>query len=479
MTQTYKERVIPPLTTIQSFINDFIEYYSYLKQIKIQKTCEIIQVCDEVFEDHTKPFYDKYSKLEFMRWNEGYIQHFSSFVLICKGIKILIPHRLISFELINPLNNLLDQFRKIKTINEFLEIISTIFLNLNLPLLKNDITIIKAFHNPILRKKIASVPTNRELGNILQISENTVSRRLDYLYQTTVLSHIYRIDMAKLGYHSISVVHLNDSPVPSEIDNYCLMDIPIDLGSKLGRIKVLQLPVSQIAYWNIVTEYLHPLNFITLTRSYIGYNLTGLTCNPEHRWKILPPILKGSSWDDMYVSENTGVSFNLFKNNSKLKVSVTELKMLNLIQNGTMTNVHLSETLGVTSKYIKQFFDHFFAEKLIYRFSPLSHIGIDLKIGVTILAPFMESKLPILQRIVNHLKFFPFSFLMYNEFDLDLCGKMFLIGLIRIPSHWITLFFNQWMKLSKYGFIPKLVVEHTNAKWGIDLEKTYTTGMDL
>ena len=480
MAQTYDERVILPLTSIKSFINDFSKFYFHLKQIKIDKSCEIIKVCEDVFEEYTKPFFAKWSTFKFLRWNNGYIQHFFSFVLLCKGVKILIPHRLISFELINPQNNLLDQFAKAKTANEFFEILSKILLHQNLPLLKNDIRIIKDFHNPILQTKIASIPTNRELGNIMRISENTISRRLSHLYQTTILSHLYRIDMAKLGYHTISITHLeSDSSIPSEIDHYCLLDMPIDLGDELGRIKVLQIPVSQISNWNVITDYLHPLNYITLTKSYIGYNLAGLTCNPEERWKLFPPIMKGGFWDEIYVSESAGINLNLFKNTSGLKVSNTELKMLNLIQNGTMTNVHLSETLGVTPKYIKQFFDHFFSEKLIHRFSPLSHIGLDLKIGLTLIAPFTDDKLPILERIVNHLKFFPFCFLMYNDLDLDLYNKMLLLGLIRIPSHWITQFSNQWMKLSKYGFIPKFVIESTNAKWGIDLENTYPMKTDL
>jgi hypothetical protein len=251
------------------------------------------------------------------------------------------------------------------------------------------------------------------------------------------------------------------------------MDMPIDLGSKLGRIKVFQIPHSQNCDWKTLTDNLQLLNSNILTRSYIGYDLTGLTCNPEQRWEILPPIMRGSSWDEIFISEATGVEFGLFKNETKLKISATELKMLNLIQNGTMTNVHLSETLGVTPKYIKQFFDHFFTEKLIHRFSPLSHLGLDLKIGVTLLAPFSSDKLPILERIVNHLKFFPFCFLLYNEIDLDVDGKMLLIGLIRTPSRWIAQFYKQWMQLSKYGFVPKIVIDQTDVKWGIDLVNTY------
>ncbi len=106
-------------------------------------------------------------------------------------------------------------------------------------------------------------------------------------------------------------------------------------------------------------------------------------------------------------------------------------------------------------------------------------LGLDLKIGVTLLAPFSSSKLTIIERIVNRLKFFPFYFLMYNENDLDLFGKMLLIGLIRTPSRWITQFYKQWMQLSKYGFVPKLVIDQTDVKWGIDLVKTYTKLPDI
>ncbi|MHA2108965.1 MAG: hypothetical protein ACW99R_14775, partial [Candidatus Hodarchaeales archaeon] len=271
MAQTYEERVVSSVTLNKLFIDDFIEFYTNIKRINIKKTCEIIKVCEDVFNTYTKPFYEKWSQLEFLKWNKGYIQHFYSFVLVCKGIKILIPHRLIGFELINPANTLLDQFTKVESLNDFFDILSTILHHLNLPLLKNDVRILQTFQNPALRKKIMAVPTNRQLGNITQISENTISRRLDQLYQKIVLSHIYRIAMAKLGYQTISVTHLDQNPpTPPEIDDCCLMDMPIDLGNKIGKIKVFQIHHSNNCDWQKLIDYIQPQNSTILTRSYIG-----------------------------------------------------------------------------------------------------------------------------------------------------------------------------------------------------------------
>jgi hypothetical protein len=214
-----------------------------------------------------------------------------------------------------------------------------------------------------------------------------------------------------------------------------------------------------------------------LTKSYIGYNLIGLSCNEEQRWNVLPPILSNGDWDENLVLEEMGVEYNLFNDMTALTISKTQTEMLNLIQCGTMTNVDLSNSLGVTQKYIKQFFDSFFELRLIKRFTILSHIGLDLKVCLILQGTQPADNFKLLKKVTNHLKFFPFCFYMYNDVCLESGKDLLLVGLLRIPSSWITDFSDAWMKLSKENFVPKLVINQGIVKWGIDIPKTYDNSL--
>ena len=280
--------------------------------------------------------------------------------------------------------------------------------------------------------------------------------------------------MAKLGYETVAVMHQEkNTTIDLEIDPYCLLNIPIDCGESMGKVKVFQIPYQQRSIWQKIKERYTPHHLITLTKSYIGYNLTGLDPQPNNRWTILPPILDHHHWQDSCIAEGAGIEMNLFNDMSCCKLSQNEIIMLNLIQNGTMSNIHLSTTLHVTPKYIKQFFRHFFEQKLIKRFTTLAHLGLDLKVGIYLLGKEEAQDYTLLPKIINHLKFFPFTFLLYTESNVDQCNKLFITGLVRMPSQWITDFATQWFDLVKEAFIPKLVIEQGKYNWGINLTRTY------
>jgi DNA-binding CsgD family transcriptional regulator len=454
------------------FIREFIQYYIHLKKYGIKCVKDTVSISKKVYEKLTKPFYERWSQLAFIEWNPGYAKHFYSFIILCGGTKILLPQRLLTYEVIQPENKILEQLKAAKTLDEFFDVLNGLLRHLNLPLLKNDVKIIEAFMNPFLRKKIRSVPTNRQLAEILNISENTISRRLDLLYQKTIISHIYRINIAKLGYQTVAII-TDTINYPSKIEPYCLASIPIDLCKNIGRIHIFQVPFTKQHLWRQIRKQLNPKNSIMLTKSYIGYNLIGFSCNEKQRWNVLPPILLNGEWNENLVSEEMGMEYNHFNDMTILNISKTQAEMLNLIQSGTMTNVDLSNSLGVTQKYIKQFFDYFFDMKLIERFTILSHIGLDLKVCLILQGTQSVNTFKFLKNIANHLKFFPFSFLMYNETCLESGEDLLLVGLLRMPSSWITDFSDTWMKLSQNNFTPKLVINQGIVKWGIDIPYTY------
>ncbi|MFX0183061.1 MAG: hypothetical protein ACFE95_08275 [Candidatus Hodarchaeota archaeon] len=456
----------------QTFIREFIQYYTHLKNYKIICVKEVVSISKKVHEKLTKPFYEKWSQLYFIRWNPGYAKHFYSFVMLCGGTKILLPHRLLVYEVIQPENKILEQLKAAKTLDKFFDVLNGLLRHLNLPLLKNDVKIIKTFMNPFLQKKVRSTPTNRQLAEILKISENTVSRRLNLLYQKTIISHIYRVNMAKLGYQTVAIITdtINN---PSKFEPYCLASIPIDLCQNIGRIHIFQVPFTKQHLWRQIRNQLNPKKSIMLTKSYIGYNLIGLSLNEKQRWNVLPPILLAKDWSENLVSEEKGIEHNLFNDMTTLNISKTQAEMLNVIQSGIMTNVDLSNFLGVTQKYIKQFFDYFFDMKLIKRFTILSHIGLDLNVFLILQGAQSANNSKLLKNVANHLKFFPFSFLMYNEICLEPGVELLLVGLLRMPSSWITDFSDTWMKLAQNNFTPKLVINQGIIKWGINIPKTY------
>ncbi|WP_455142863.1 hypothetical protein [Candidatus Hodarchaeum mangrovi] len=476
VTANPRTQTISQIKRDQIFIEDFIKYYGIIKHRAkfVDSINDIPILCQDIFEENTRPFYEKWKHHQFIDWNPGYAQDFHSFVLRCGGTKILIPHRLLSYEIINPENRVIEQLKLVETILEFEKNITRILWHLNLPLCKNDIKLIEMFIHPLIKQKIQSIPTNRQLAQLTELSENTISRRLNYLYQKTIVSHLYRVDMAKLGYETVAVIYQEkNNKIDSEIDYYCLLSIPIDWGEYFGKIKVFQIPYHQRMIWQKIKKQYEPHHIITLTKSYIGYDLTGLHPKPNTRWKILPPILDQHQWHDVCIAEGAGIEMNLFNDMSCCKLSPNEISMLNLIQNGTLSNTHLSTTLNVTPKYIKQFFRHFFKNKLITRFTTLTHLGLDLKVGIYLLGKEKTSNHSLISKIINHLKFFPFCFLIYTENNVDQTKKMFITGLIRMPSQWIADFAKQWLDLTKEAFIPKLVIEQGMYNWGIDLSKTY------
>ena len=79
----------------------------------------------------------------------------------------------------------------------------------------------------------------------------------------------------------------------------------------------------------------------------------------------------------------------------------------------------------------------------------------------------------IIPKIVEHLKFFPFCYLFYNENILESLGRSLLTGLIWIPPTWFVDFYATWILLADHGFVPKINMSQGVIKWGVDIAKTY------
>ena len=97
------------------FINDLIGYFTIIEQHAPDDVNKILEVCKELYERHTKPFFDKWSFLNLVEWNSEYEKVYYSFILAYIGHKILLPHRLLIFVTLQPKNNIIEQLIKAQT----------------------------------------------------------------------------------------------------------------------------------------------------------------------------------------------------------------------------------------------------------------------------------------------------------------------------------------------------------------------------
>ncbi|MFX0120986.1 MAG: hypothetical protein ACFE9A_16490 [Candidatus Hodarchaeota archaeon] len=464
--------------TSEEIGHDFItELLNYLFVVKIHVTTkikEIHHVCKKLFEDYTQPFCDKWSFLSNVQLSDDISRNYS-FVITYSGIKNILPYDLLAFEAINPENTILDQLQCSNNLESFFVTLSKFISKLNLPLIKNDLKIIKFLINPIIRNECPYIPTNRQIAKSLDLSENTVSRRINYLYCNSMFYHIYRINMAKLGYYTSAIIHIDNLDIlPLHFEPYCLVDVILDWGECISKLKIFQIPSTQKSVFCKIKDFFDPLYEITLTKNYIGWNLSGLSTKIEERWQKLPPIFICDTWIDHQFSEKFGVEQSLISNDNIIRITNKQARMLDLIQNGTsLSKIYLSKKLKVGQKYIKQFFDDFFLKRLINRFTILSNIGLQSKVWITLVGPRSRSNVNLLHNIIEHLKLVPFNYLFYNDNNLDLGGRLILTGFLWMPSSWFADFSTSWMKLKDEGFVPKILISQGLIKWGVELEKTY------
>lgn len=461
-------------TIEHDFMKDLINYISIVERTLPTNTKEIVSICKRLYKRYTQPFYEKWSCLNLVEWHSEYEKKFYSFILNYCGTKMLFPHRMIVFKALQPKNTIFNELKKCMDLKSFFFTLNKVVRELNLPLLSNDLKIIETYLNPLIRYKIATIPTNRQMASLIHCSENTVSRRMERLSNKGIITHKYRIDMAQLGYHTSAIIHLDhfDDILPS-VEPYCLADVPIDWGKKIGKIKILQVPYSRKRLLRKIKNYFDPLFEVTLTKSYIGWNLSSLTPEVKQRWQILPPIFLGDKWTDSFLTEGPGVEYNMFNDMTTLKISETQAKMLDLLQTEASPKRHLSQTLGVTQKYIQQYYEEFLTRRLIIRFTHIGNVGLRSKVWITILGSRINSGFDLLTNIVEHLKFFPFSYLFYNDNDLDKNGKTLLAGIVWIPPSWFSDFNGAWIRLVDLGFVPKININLGVIKWGINIHNTY------
>lgn len=429
------------------FIKDFIEYWDNVKRIirpggKSISWKEWKQISLEILEPLTQPFYDKWKDSGRVSWIEYYIKAFSSITFHFKGGSILLPKQIILYEAKKP-NNLLLSYLKENPTNEYLEkTILSLLEDLNIPLLKSDLQIIQKLTRPGFSKSLDRYPTLRELAYGVRRDARTVSSRLDFLVRHQILSLIYLVDMARIGYQTILFFHdKGRSDIIDLIKPYIAMFFPLSAQDRF--ITVLQYPFSDIESYKQIIEFFDKNEDAVMDGHYRGWNFSGLTRKSSNRWKLLPPILQDDGkWNKQLIIGDIGVNYKLDPYYDPYPLTQRQGQLLGIIHKlSTMEEDYLAKQLGIGRAYVTAAVRELLRNRIICRFPVFANLGLGSRIN------FCICKLPTgtsgFVSVLEHLKFFPYINAFYDQKTGTLLGR------VNIPQLWINKFIYSLTSLSR------------------------------
>ncbi|MHA1972516.1 MAG: hypothetical protein ACTSW1_05975 [Candidatus Hodarchaeales archaeon] len=465
----------------EQFFIDFQHYYKEI-QSSCKQTKAVIKVCQDLYEKATLPFVKKWtSKLPFIKLTPTYSNWpYYSFEIHLQDRIILVPHRIVVYEIVNSNSLFLNQLERIEKINEFKFLLDRFFKNLNVKLNNNDIKILRGLTSKSFCTQSTHIPSSEKMASLFGCSRQTFVRRFDLL--KTALSVIYlnyRIDIGKLGYETFFSL-LDEKEFERKLKNnkkFCLAKIPmIDIvQNKSYNLLISQIPLHKSEIYQNFAKACDNIIFEKISSSYIGWNLSAIHPSPAQRWSVLPPILSTQNWGDKIISANNGINYNLMPQEYYPKLSSTELKLLSYFEKyGFVRDKKLAETFKVSLDTIKDAWESVCEKKLIHRFTFLSNIGLDFKPWITILGDTERSTLELMSNIVEHLKFFPFSYIFFQTDKNESNFRSLITGLLHMPSTWANDFFYKFSLLTELRLGVQVNLGHKRiVKQNINLMKTY------
>ncbi|MFW9905075.1 MAG: hypothetical protein ACFFFH_12125 [Candidatus Thorarchaeota archaeon] len=459
-----------------NFINDFIEYWENVRKAIRPKGKSIVtwkkwaQIAQNLLEVATVPFYERWKHLKKMVWIEAYIQRFSSITLRFKGAYVLLPQIIIQYEAVRPRNTLLSSLKEEPT-NKCLErILITLCGDLNIRLMKTDLKILQKLAQPRFSKSLDRYPKLKELAYVTRRDVRTISNRMEFLRHQGILSLIYLVDMARIGYQTDLIFHNKvRSLIPKELQSYIVLFSPLT-GTK-SFSTILQYPFRNNGIFNKLMTFFNPLDRIDLKNQYCGWNLSGLSRKSKERWKLLPPLLQdGGNWSKHLIIGETGVHFNLDPYYDPFPLSHRQGKLLAIIHKlATMNEEYLAKQLNVGRAYVTVDAQVLLRNKIIFRFPIFFNLGFGSWVYFCI-CDLKSNQYGGLLNVLEHLKFFPYVNVYYN---LD---EGTLIGRTRIPPSWTDKFIFSLTSLP--STFPESSVSHyigpeAYAPWGFDILGTF------
>lgn len=458
------------------FFSDFIEYWENVKRTvqpeakSVEPWIKWNQLAQKIFKTETVPFYDKWKHLNKLLWIEAYIKSFSSITLRFKGAYILLPKQIILYEAIKPKNMLLSSLKDDPS-NKCLErILISLCGDLNIRLMKTDLQILQKLAQPRFSKSLDRYPKLKELAYGIRRDVRTVSHRIEYLSLHTILSLIYLVDMARIGYQTIVIFHDKErSMIPKNIQSYIVMFSPLSTSNSFSTI--FQYPFRDIKTFKMLIEYFNQDKKVIMKSQYQGWNFSGLTQHPKERWKLLPPLLQdGGNWSKRLIVGETGVEFNLDPYYDPFPLTYRQGKLLAIIHKlATMEEEFLAKQLEIGRAYVTVDVKELLRNHIIFRFPIFFNLGFGSWVNFCIRGLTSKQSGGFLN-VLEHLKFFPYVNVFSN---LD---EGILIGRMRIPPSWTDRFIFSLTSLPSTfpeSSVSYYIGPESYAPWGFDILGTF------
>ncbi|MFW9906517.1 MAG: hypothetical protein ACFFFH_19560 [Candidatus Thorarchaeota archaeon] len=438
------EQGIPPI----EFIIDFASYWEGIRaKIHEEEKSRLHWrqwkvLCKEILPSLTKPFFERWKETGVLEWIKEYIQNYSSVVIHWRGRFYLLPFHLIRYDCLRPKNDLLIHLKENLTENGLEKVIDTLESDLNLPLKRNDLKILRKLTWPYFTKKLDQIPSYKELAYNLRLTVRTIKNRWDYLSTMQMISLTYQIDVARIGYKTMLIFHTRKiSDISKGLHPHITLSCPISYG---GYITIVRYPSFNTKVIDHLMEAFDAKSSFSMKKLYQGWNLEGLTQKPIERWEIRPPLLKNENWNTTVLKKDPLRELNLDPLHSPYVLTRREARLIMRIQEFDFPRTTLIRKKHKISKeYSEDDWKRLLRNRIVYRYPIFANLGLEATVYFSIQGvPTWKER--GFFNVLEHLKFFPFVDIFYNEDD----GVMF--GKIVIPSIWTGNF------LFQLSVIPQL-----------------------
>jgi hypothetical protein len=472
-----KRELTPDLVNLKvNFILDFIDYWEKVRSIIWRGDNKKVSwkiwdsLTKSMFASLTEPFYSKWKHLGILSWVDGYVQTFSSIYLNLKGAGILIPRQLLLYESYKPNHNFIQTLRESPTPDDFVRVLYALVEDLNIRLKKSDYKVIQKLANPRFSKSLDRFPKIKELAYTTRQAIKTVASSMNYLVTHHILTIQYLVDLGRIGYQTkLFIYYQDDSEDIQNIQRYFSLRFPLTSDNLM--VAVVQYPYRDTGALRKIENKLNPVQRIILAKKCKGWNMQGLTTNPEDRWQLRPPILEGGvNWDKQLVLNSPTIELNLDPLFDPYPLALIEARLLGIVHSlSTMEEDPLTKQLNISRSHLRKIWKKLLRGKIIFRFPIFSNLGL----GSWIYFLVRDISADNLEKLVQHLRFFPYIDLYYDF------SNGTLIGEVLISPLWTHLFLSRLTALPKV--FPSCTYQYyigpeAYCPWGFDILNTYDWG---
>ncbi|MFX0016541.1 MAG: hypothetical protein ACFFB2_16520 [Promethearchaeota archaeon] len=457
---------------IDEFVLDFLDIWKLIHQDASKLTiADIKNYSKKVLPLVTLPFFEKYGSLPYVEKYDAWIKSLSSIVInwVGKG-RIMFPLRLITYEVINHDENLLEFFiQKILTkeisgtIENLFNLLFPKLINVAIPLTETDLMILKSLQSlHTISKDLFKGANIARYAQTVDVSVRTITRRMQVINFLQIPIAMHFLDMAQLGYETFLLSHFN--PIPDQLKPFCHTSVDLSI----SQFSLFQIPINKSKVYLQIQDTLEPTIFHQLNRRIQNWNLSGLAIGKDG-WKIAPAFLYCEPHVKI-LSPSPAMDVSLRPSlDTFRRLTPADIKILEFITTtGSLKNKkQLSETVKVSLPKVSERLDEYQKHNLITKIHQYFNIGLDYSISFCVTSPTEHEICWI-----DHFLTFPKVDLFY---DIDKKQTLFF-GHVKLPPKWFKDFARKVRKLKKdfqdvkfyYTIDPPDI-----PKWSLTLSDTY------